>query len=75
MAKKRNRKRHYQKRKQERERRAKTCAENYYKKQATTINKLKYVLEMAIRANNRAAQAERDSRNAEHSEKGSTNNE
>lgn len=75
MAKKRNRKRHYQKRKQERERRAKTYAENNYKKQATTINQLKYVLATAIRANNRAAQAERDSRNAEHSEKGSNDNE
>ncbi len=75
MAKKRNRKRHYQKRKQERERRAKTYAENYYKKQATTINQLKYALAMAIRTSNRVAQKERDSRNAEHSEKGSNDNE
>lgn len=65
MAKKHSKKRHYQKRKREREMRAKSYAENYYKKQMNVINTLKPFAAAAKRLNDRAAQAERDSRNTE----------
>ena len=57
MSKKNSKKRHYQKKK--RETRVKTYAENYYKRQSNAINRL-----AARRLNDRAAQAERDSRGA-----------
>lgn len=59
MAKKKSKKRHYQKEK--RETRIKTYAENYYKRQSNAINRLKPVMTAARRLNDRAAQAERDS--------------
>ncbi len=65
--KKRNRgKRRYKKREQARELRA----ENYFKQQAETINRLKPVISAWKRLNERAAQAERDAQNAVHTEKG-----
>jgi len=70
MAKRHSKKRHYQKRKREREMRVKSYAENYYKQQLRAINVLAPVAEAAKRLNNRAAQAERDSRNVAQCEKG-----
>lgn len=66
MAKRHNKKRHYQKRKQEMN--IKAYAENYYKKQASTINRLKPVMAAARRLNDRTAQAERDSQSAVHND-------
>lgn len=63
------RKRHYLKIKQ-RESRAKAYTENYYKQQANTINKLKPVMTAAKRFNDRAAEIEREIRNAVQTEKG-----
>lgn len=60
MAKKNNKKRHYHKKKQETH--IKTYAENYYKRQSNAINRLKPVMAAARRLNDRAAQAERDSK-------------
>lgn len=65
MAKKHSRKRHYQKRKREREMRVKSYAENYYKQQLRAINVLTPVAAAAKRLSDRAAQAKRDSRSAE----------
>lgn len=62
MAKKNSKKRHYQKKK--RATRIKTYAENYYKRQSNAINRLKPVMAAARRLNDRATQAERDSRGA-----------
>ncbi len=66
MAKRHNKKRHYQMRKQETH--VKAYAENYYKQQANTINRLKSVMAAARRLNDRTAQAERDSQNALHND-------
>ncbi len=48
-----------------RERIREVRAENYFKRQANVINALKPVAAVAKRFNDRAAQAERDSRNTE----------
>jgi len=65
MAKKRNRKQRYQKAKARAGKARKIYAENYYKKQMNVINTLKPFAAAAKRLNDRAAQAERDSRNTE----------
>lgn len=66
MTKRHNKKRHYQKRKQKTN--IKAYAENYYKKQSSTINRLMPVMAAARRLNDRTAQAERDSQSAVHND-------
>lgn len=70
--KKRNRrKRHYIKRERTREIRT----DNYFKRQADTINRLKPIAAAWKRFNERAAQAARDSQSAVQTEKGNICNE
>lgn len=60
--------RHYQKRKQERDFRAKTYRENYYRQQAAAINNLKPIAAAARRFRDRTVEIEREIRNAIHTE-------
>lgn len=64
MIKKHKKKRSYQGRKRERKANAKQYAENYYMRQMSVINTLKPITAAARKLNDRAAQAERDSKNA-----------